>query len=270
MNENYDILVFDTETNGLDTKTCDLLSIGWIKIRFDRNCCGFKVIDHVEYYIQDSNVHNTKESYEVNQISDQYREEYGIPINEALSLFKEAVKGSHVYAYNIEYDYNVLIKYDKTIFEFAFEIDDIMVNEYEPVINCIQRIVYHYRQRFDKFIYVRNRLHTAFDDVVAELVVLLFDKFNVNVERLLIDCEEYIPEMTVGKFKHKPVDEVINTDVGYIKWFLFSKDNDYEDYLRYYIMNKYDIPLSKNDISRFGGKLNNFFFHNEHLIRIID
>lgn len=257
----YSIVVFDTETNGLDTRTADLLSIGWIKVNFDTRAHNFKVVDHVEYYVHDLNVHNTKESYGINKISDEYRNEHGLPVNEIMKIFKSVINNAHVFAYNIEYDYKIVVKYDRTLFENVLGVDEIMIHDGEPVINCLQRIVFHYRQAFDKFVYTKNHLHSAFDDVSVELIILLFDKFNANVESLLINVDEYIPEITVGKFKHKRIDSLIKYNMPYIKWFLFSKDSEFEDYLRYYIMNTCEVKLSKAELNKFGGKLNSFFWN---------
>ena len=51
------IVVFDTETNGLNPKTNDILSIGWLKaMRFNGR---WYILKHVERFVYNRDVHNT-------------------------------------------------------------------------------------------------------------------------------------------------------------------------------------------------------------------
>lgn len=262
-----DVVVFDTETNGLDYETCDLLSIGWIKIHLNTDDMTFEVLDHNEYLIYDTNIHNTPTCLEINGITDEMREEIGQPLEDVFMLFSQLIQNSFVYAYNVKFDYNFMTKYCEDIFEGCKMLGDIMQNKGESVICSIQRIIWEYEHRFCKFPQLDDHLHSAYDDVWVELIILLHDHFGIDVYDLLVDVDEYMPEIPTGKFRHKSVDLLMETEPEYMKWFMFGKKNsEHEDYLRDYILENWDISLSADDTVL---KHPNRYFYQNHCERLV-
>ena len=257
-----DIVVFDTETTGLKFEYDHLLSVGWIKIRISDFDSSFEVLDHTELFVKNDNIHNSEIALSINHITDEYRHKNGVDIREIFTAFNNVIQNSYVFAYNIRFDYLFMCKYDKTVFNGAYNIGDIMSHEGEPVINCIQRIVYEYRGQFDRFTFVNEHLHTSYDDVAAELIILLHDMLDINVEQLLVEVDEYVPEMPVGKYKHKPLNEVVQSDPEWTKWFIFSKDTPHEDYLRDYILKHYEVTLDVDKDRGILSHVNSFFINN--------
>ena len=254
-----DIVVFDTETTGLSFEHDHLLSIGWIKIRISDFDTSFEVLEHCEHFVRDDNVHNTEIALSINHITDEFRHDHGEPIETVIGEFKRTIQDSYAFAYNVKFDYIFIAKYDENAFDDAYAVGDIMNHDGEPVINCLQRIVYSYGERFDKFVFIKDHLHTAYDDVAAELVILLYDLLDIDVEQLLVQTDEYEPEIPVGKHKHKLLSEVIEKDPEWIKWFLFSKESAHENYLRHYILTHYTITLDPAKDRGLLSHVNSFF-----------
>ena len=247
------LVVFDTETNGLEWKVCDLLSVGWIKIKLIEEEPYFDIIEHIEYLIKNPNIHNNELCLGINKITDEMREENGEPLEKVLAAFKNAIKNSYVFAYNAEFDVSFMQKYDKNIFSECEFVGDIMKCRGESVICCIQRIIWECFHSFDKFVCLNQHLHSAYDDVLVELIILLHDYLGYDVRWMFEDVESYEPEITTGKFRHMRISEVMRNEPNYMKWFLFNKESPWENYLREYILSKYNV--NTDDIS---GELNSF------------
>lgn len=257
-----DIVVFDTETTGLSFEYDHLLSIGWIKIRMSDFDTSFEVLDHCEHFVLNDDIHNSEIALGINHISDEFRHKHGEPIESIIALFKQAIDGTYAFAYNVKFDYMFVCKYDESAFNNVYALGELMTHDGEPVINCLQRIAYSYGERFDKFVFVKEYLHTAYDDVAAELVILLHDMLDIDVEQLLVQTDEYEPEIPVGKHKHKLLSEVMEKDPEWIKWFLFSKESPHEDYLRHYILTHYEITIDSEKDKGLLSHVNGFFTRN--------
>lgn len=228
------IVVFDVETNGLDPKESDILSIGWIKVIITSNTT-FEIIQHKEIFIKNNNIYNTNECLAINHITDTLRYRIGHPISSALVLFKTAISGCLVYAYNVSFDVSFVEKYNPTIFNHALQVHDIR-NSFQashdvPLICAVQKMVYSKFNSFDGFPMVRNHLHTAFDDSYVELILLLHQSFNFDVSNYIERTRQpYVPEIQVGPHEHVPLNVVLY-DTPFLKHFIASHNKDEEGYL---------------------------------------
>lgn len=231
-----DIVVFDTETNGLNPETDDLLSIGWVKIRKYIDSDGFEYIERCEYFNNDENIHNNDTTKTINGIDDEFRITYGKDINEILNIFENSVCGSYVFAFNVQFDVNFVRKYDPDVFSRAIDLCEIQVNKWESVLNSLQRIVYEYFNSFNHWVYISNHLHSAFDDVTCEMFIMLHDVMKCDIRQCFVALDEPIePVFTSGKYKGSKVVDVMRNDAQYIEWFMNVKKSPHEDYLRHYI-----------------------------------
>lgn len=228
-----EIVVFDTETNGLNPKEDELISLGWLKAA---NVNGnWAILKHVERFVFDTNIHNTEICLKINKITDEFRMKNGIDIKEILREFKEDIQNCDVYAYNVNFDVDFLEKYDKSIFENVVSINEIRINEKESVINSLQRIIYGYYSSFNVKIKISKHLHSAYDDVYAEFIILLYDKFNEDVKNYFVKCDEYEPVIGTGIYKNKYISDVYKENPSWVYWFVDVKKSNFEDYLREYI-----------------------------------
>lgn len=228
-----EIVIFDTETTGIDPSDCDLLSLGWLKAR---KINGFwNILKHTEKFTFDTNIHNTEKGLEINKITDDFRMKHGINLEEILGEFKDDIKDCDIYAFNVNFDVSFLEKYDKNIFENVASINDIRINDTESVINSLQRIIYKYYQSFNVTIRISKHLHSAYDDVYAEFIILLHDKFNENVEGYFEKREEYEPVIGTGKYKGRYISDVYRENPAWVYWFINVKKSEFEDYLREYM-----------------------------------
>ena len=239
-NKNYEnILVFDTETNGLNFCNDDLLSIGWVKVRkYDNDTIEY--VERAEYFVLNDDVKNKTETLKINKIEDEFRNEYGKPIEEILRRFKESVKGCDVYAFNVRFDVGFVEKYDEEVFKEAKSVGEIQIHPGESVINSLQRIIYDYYGSFNHWIYISDHLHSAFDDSVAELIILFHDVYGMSVEDYFISVDEFEPVVGSGQYKNILVSEMVKNR-NYLKWFMYEKQSEYEDYLRDYISQRMDV-----------------------------
>lgn len=227
-------LIFDTETNGIDPATADVLSLGWLKVHIDY---GYTICKHVERYVLNDDIKNEPIPFSINGITDEYRHENGIPIEQILDEFRSDICGCTLYAYSHEFDVSFLKKYDQTIFDDALSVEELRVNERESVLNCVQRIVAEINR--DQFTIrpCNCHYHTAYDDCYCELIILFHDILKLDyVANLFEPCDAYIPCIGSGQYKNKPVNEI--PDETWLEWFMNAKTSPYEDYLRKYIRSR--------------------------------
>ena len=119
-----DVIVFDTETSGLDVKLHDILSIAWLKFNIVDN--KFHIIERKHFFIKNANITNTSKAFNFNHITDAQRNVEGVDISYVLSEFKLAIKNNIVCAYNVSFDVNFVKKYDPNAFADVKSIMDIM------------------------------------------------------------------------------------------------------------------------------------------------
>ena len=239
----FSIVVFDTETNGLSPKFADVLSVGWLKAT--KYQYGWVIDKHVERFVYNQAIHNVEPCLSINKITDAYRMNHGYSIQSILDEFRHDTRGCDVFAFNAPFDVNFLTKYDPTIFSEVRSINDIRNTTMESVINSIQRIVYEYFGKFNMNVYINKHLHTAYDDVYTEFVILLHDKFNEDVRSYFLPCDEYIPVVGTGKYKGQRIDNVYAFNPEWVNWFVNTKTSPCEDYLREYIRNEIvKIPVN--------------------------
>ena len=253
------VVVFDTETNGLDPMKNDMLSIAWVKIRrYTDGSDEIEFVSRAEHFILNDEIENTPETYAINGISDELRHCYGEPVGIVMQAFRTVVRDSYCFAFNIEFDRSFVCKYDEHAFDESIELCEIRKYEGDSVLNSLQRIVYYYFRAFNHWVFVSDHLHSAFDDVMAELVILMHDIFEMNVRKWFISVSEFVPSFGTGKYKTKPVDSICKIDEKFVVWFVFSKDSKCENYLRHYILENWEPSSDLPDglvLSPFGMKI---------------
>lgn len=213
-------LVFDTETTGLDVINDHLLSVGWIL--YDNG----EVIKHVEYIINDLSFEN--KAAHINNITEEMRND-GYNIEYVLDKFYYDIYEEDIYAFNVEFDKKFLIKYDPHIFDHANSINEISINKYESVLNALQRIISSTFHSFDYNINLNGKLHTAYNDVLAEMIILLHDKYNEDISGWFVFSPSE-PVMPFGKYKFTKIADMYNTDKNYTLW-VTSICKDHERYI---------------------------------------
>jgi DNA helicase-2/ATP-dependent DNA helicase PcrA len=97
---NKRIVIFDTETTGLDTESDDIIQIAAIEI--SKGVIGRTF----EVYIQTDKSLNA--SVNVHHITNEMLAEKGVPANEAINRFKSFVNGDSLVAHNLAYDWAIL------------------------------------------------------------------------------------------------------------------------------------------------------------------
>ena len=143
------------------------------------------------------------------------------------------------------------------MFNEALGLVEIRQHDGDSVLNSLQRIIYHYYRSFDHWVYISDHLHSAFDDVMAELIITLHDVFMMDVRKWLITVDEFIPSFGTGKYKAQHVDSICEQDPEYVIWFIFTKDTKCENYLRRYMINNWEPPSIPpiDKLSQFGRKI---------------
>jgi DNA helicase-2/ATP-dependent DNA helicase PcrA len=102
---NQRMVVFDTETTGLDTKTEDIIQIAAIEL------INGKAGREFEIYLRTDK--DLTESEKVHKISKSYLDEHGVDAKEGLLKFNEFVNGAPLLAHNLYYDWSILTANNK-------------------------------------------------------------------------------------------------------------------------------------------------------------
>jgi DNA helicase II / ATP-dependent DNA helicase PcrA len=97
---NQRMVVFDTETTGLNTDTEDIIQIAAIEL------INGKIGQEFEIYLHTDK--DLTESEKVHKISKAFLDEHGVDAKEGLLKFNEFVNGSPLLAHNLYYDWNIL------------------------------------------------------------------------------------------------------------------------------------------------------------------
>lgn len=98
--EHSRIIVFDTETTGLDTKNDDIIQIAALEIVNGKPGSTFEVFIDTDKDLTGSE--------KIHKISKKHLEAYGLNRGEALQSFLDFVGDSAILAHNLDYDVNIL------------------------------------------------------------------------------------------------------------------------------------------------------------------
>lgn len=228
-----EMVVFDTETTGLDTKNDDIIQIAAVKI------VKGKIQDTFEVYIKTDK--DISKSEEVHHISQKYLKENGVEAKEGLLKFMEFCgRNCVLVAHNIKFDYEItnnnLTRYtDQQITDYC--------NEYFDSIE-ISKLLYpnftsYKLEDLIGFLKVEGvNSHNALDDVKA--TVSLIERLNFDFRKL--NQKEYLSNEDNSKIfkrlndKFKPVHSIIYQDINTYgqlrsiidKYFEFNTINDEE------------------------------------------
>lgn len=208
------LVVFDTETNGLNVETCDILSIGWIKAQITTPS-SFRIIEHVEYFVRNENIHNNPLCLSINGITDEYRQQNGKPIDDILNIFSQSIQGLPVFAYNVNFDRDFICKYRPDFFETSnvsqlLDVRTEYQQTHDTALMCsLQKTIYETFNGFNYWVPIRYHLHTAYDDVYAELIVLLHQKYHIDISSYCEKLdEEQEPAIPTGHHTWKPLSQI--------------------------------------------------------------
>lgn len=281
--EQTKFLIFDTETTGILLENEHILSIGWLQFIFQykyqcidetkthhfKYPIGIHVLQHKEVFIKYDNIPVVNNAIHINGITDEHREKYGINIESALREFKDVVDSStYVGAFNKSFDVGFIRKYDSHFFDHCNDkLFEIQPNAFDSVRNCIQRIIFMYKgydpdtMKFTHKLTIEAEgasLHTAYSDVVAELVILLHYQFKMDVSKYFTAVTPYYPLIS---FERKYKNENINTVITKA-----YKSKDFSIILHLL----FDAMYFKRDgISYFNGRLINDAWFRIYLIKLL-
>jgi DNA helicase II / ATP-dependent DNA helicase PcrA len=171
--QNDRIIVFDTETTGLDTSNDDIIQIAAIEIINGQLGRTFEV-----YIDTDKDL---TESEKIHHISKKYLEEHSIDGREALSNFIDFVGNDTLVAHNLDYDYKIL---NSNLSRVDLNTLENKKNMYDSIE--IARRIYPSLPSY-KLEYLLNHLniegvnsHNALDDVKATVNLLLSLSYKIS------------------------------------------------------------------------------------------
>lgn len=174
---NERIVVFDTETTGLDTANDDIIQIAAVEI------ISGKIGDKFEVFIK---TNKSLESTEhVHKISKEYLLQHGIDHAEALNKFKSFVKDNVIVAHNLDYDYKILQSNLERYCENGMEQTD---EQYFDTLDLCRRLYpklksYKLEYLIKEFSLKGVNSHNALDDVkaTAELINYFHDDLGKKI-----------------------------------------------------------------------------------------
>ncbi len=174
---NQRIVVFDTETTGLDVSTDDIIQIAAIEIINGRKGRTF------ERYIQTTK--SLKSTFNVHHISDELLKTNGIDRKQALMEFKTFVNGSTLLAHNIDFDWEMLTANNERV---GIDTNTNYSRQQLDSIQITKRLYpkltsYKLKDLISEFKLKGTNSHNALDDVLAtaELLEYIIPQINKHV-----------------------------------------------------------------------------------------
>ncbi len=161
------VVVFDTETTGLDTKSDDIIQIAAIEI------VGGKIGRSFEVYIDTDK--DITSSQKVHHISKERLKELGVDRKVAFEKFLEFVGDSALVAHNLEYDFEIL---QSNLDRVGLALLDSNIAKYDS-IEITKRLYpklpsYRLEYLIDRFNIEGVNSHNALDDVKATVNLILY------------------------------------------------------------------------------------------------
>ena len=229
------VVVFDTETTGLDTKNDDIIQIAAIEI------ISGKIGKSFEVYI-DTNKDITS-SQKIHHISKEKLKECGVDKKEALNKFLDFIGNSTIVAHNLDYDFEIL---QSNLARVKLPILDNNIAKYDS-IEITKRLYpklpsYRLEYLIDKFDLEGVNSHNALDDVKATVNLILylskmisysakdrediFSRYEI-VQRSMFQKFRPLYESVEGEFgKELPLGVVVDMVMGYMIDKLNYKSDD--------------------------------------------
>ena len=173
--ETRDIVVFDTETTGLDVFTDDVVQLAAIKVRRGR------VVDSLDLYVETDREIPSMLGDVANPLVEEYRRHPHLSHSEALERFVAFAKGCAILGHNATYDYQIM---ENNMRRYAPHLS--MSSNWPTCLDSLKLArLLHPRQRSYKLKDLLAQLglegensHLASDDIVAtqSLMVHCYDR----------------------------------------------------------------------------------------------
>jgi len=163
--DNARLVVFDTETTGLDTSNDDIVQIAAIEIIEGKPGRTFEVFINTDKDIS--------ESEKIHNISKEYLDEHSVNKKSALSEFLKFIDGDTVVAHNLEYDYDIL---NSNLFREGLDVvsDEIQLYDSIDITKRLYPNLPKYKLEFllSTLNIEGDNSHNALDDVRATVNLL--------------------------------------------------------------------------------------------------
>ncbi len=219
------VVVFDTETTGLDTESDDIIQIAAVEI------AEGKIGESFEVYIDTDR--DLAESQKIHHISKDKLKEYGIERKEALSRFLQFVGDSVIVAHNLKYDRDILQSNLKRAGLEALSNEIVAYDSIEIARRLYPKLPsYRLEYLIERFDIEGVNSHNALDDVKATVNLLLYlserisdsadireDIFNryESIHRSMYRNFRPLYENVEGEFgKELPLGVVVDMVMGYM------------------------------------------------------
>lgn len=171
------IVIFDTETTGLNSKDDDIIQIAAVEI------VNGLVGKTFEVYLKTDK--SLQETQPIHGISNEFLQKYGLSAKEGLKKFHEFVNGDHLLAHNLKFDLEILKSNNEKylngyILKFSTDnYDSIdLTRRIYPFLNS-----YKLKDLIITFGIEGKNTHNALDDVMAtvNLIKFLYPKMNDKI-----------------------------------------------------------------------------------------
>lgn len=203
------IVVFDTETTGLDFQSDNIVQIAAQEIVNGIPGATFEV------YIKSDKPVGT--SYEIHKISDEYLIESGIEASEAIKLFKDFSKGALLIAHNSDFDKFFINQYcERKFIDFSIDYVIDSINLTKILHNDLPSYKLEYLLKILNVEGVNS--HNALDDVKATVNLIL--KLSECIDNLLKNRIEQ--ESFIKKFYSKKRVSILTMSMS-----LFDMNSEY-------------------------------------------